>query len=54
MSDLHVALLLFALGGVGLIVAVILVKMGFGKPIIGALSKGSRLAIRAVRVTMRR
>jgi hypothetical protein len=54
MSDFHIALAFFALGGVGLIAAIILVKMGYGKPVIGALTKASRMAIKAVRISTRR
>ena len=36
-------------GGVGgLLSAIVLVKMGFGRSMVGAVSKASRLALRAV------
>lgn len=41
-------------GAGGLVSAIILVKMGFGRPLIGAVSKASRLALRAVTKRWRR
>ena len=38
------AIILLCTGVAGIIVAIILVSMGFGKPVIGAISKAGRKA----------
>lgn len=35
-------------GAAGMVAAAVLVKMGYGRRAVGALSRGSRMAIRAV------
>lgn len=42
------AILLLTFGGIGIATACILAYMGFGKPIIGALSKSTRKAVGCV------
>lgn len=48
MSYETAAWVMIAGGAGGLMAAVVLVKLGFGKSMVGAVSKASRLALRAV------
>lgn len=43
-----IAYALIIAGLIGIVGAVILVKLGFGTRVVGAVSRGSRLAIKAV------
>lgn len=48
-NDLNKLSVVFMITGVaGMVVAAILVKMGYGRRAVGALSRGSRMAIKAV------
>lgn len=51
-AQLSVALI--SAGVVGIVGAVILVKMGYGRPLYGAVSKASRMAVKAVTKRFRR
>jgi hypothetical protein len=51
---LGLASVLIGAGVIGIIGAVVLVKMGFGRPIYGSVSKASRAAIKAVTKRFRR
>lgn len=54
MEFLALSIAFFAAGGLGLALALVLVKMGYGSRVVGAISKGSRLAIRAMTKRLRR
>jgi hypothetical protein len=48
MSFEAAAMLMVSTGAGGLVLALVLVKLGVGRQVMGALSKGSRLAVRAI------
>ena len=48
MSFEAAAMLMVTTGTGGLLLALVLVKLGVGRQVMGALSKGSRLAVRAI------
>ena len=54
MPWLEMSIALIVAGILGIVLAVALVKMGYGGRMVGMVSKGSRLALRAVTKRLRR
>jgi hypothetical protein len=54
MPWLQMSIALIVAGILGIVLAVALVKMGYGGRMVGMVSKGSRLALRAVTKRLRR
>ena len=54
MPWLQMSIFLMIAGAIGLILAIVLVKLGFGGRVTGMVSKGSRLALRAMTKRLRR
>ena len=54
MPWLQMSIALIVAGILGIVLAVALVKMGYGGRMVGVVSKGSRLALRAVTKRLRR
>jgi hypothetical protein len=54
MPWVEMSIVLIIAGVLGIILAVALVKMGYGSRMVGQISKGSRLALRAMTKRLRR
>jgi hypothetical protein len=54
MPWVEMSIFLMIAGAIGLIMAIVLVKLGYGGRVTGMVSKGSRLALRAMTKRLRR